>query len=175
MSRIYGRLIIGDERLFYWCNQKFHHTLLDQFLRLISHLGSAAFTVICTLSIALFAEQPWVSVGWQSFVALSVSHLVAVAVKKKAQRQRPYLVLANANVVIKPLPDHSFPSGHTTAAFSAIVPFLLAAPGIAYLAIPIAVLVGFSRIYLGVHYPSDCIAGFLIGTSVALMVVQLFG
>jgi undecaprenyl-diphosphatase len=109
-----------------------------------------------------------------------VSHLIAVAIKKKAQRQRPYLVLANANVVIKPLPDHSFPSGHTTAAFSTLVPFLLAAPnGIAFLAIPIAVLVGYSRIYLGVHYPSDCIAGFLIGTSVALsvalIVVQLFG
>jgi undecaprenyl-diphosphatase len=175
MSRIYGRLIIGDERLFYWCNQKLRHTLLDKLLRLISHLGSAAFTVICTLSIALFAEQPWVRIGWQSFTALSVSHLIAVVVKKTAQRQRPYLVLANTNVVIKPLPDHSFPSGHTTAAFSTLVPFLFVAPGIAYLAIPLPILVGFTRIYLGVHYPSDCIAGFLIGTSVALMVVQLFG
>jgi undecaprenyl-diphosphatase len=63
------------------------------------------------------------------------------------------------------LKDHSFPSGHTTAVFSVIVPFLLQTPSLAAVLIPLGLSVGISRIYLGLHYPSDVIAGGILGGS----------
>ncbi len=65
---------------------------------------------------------------------------------------------------INPLKDHSFPSGHTTAIFSVVVPLLLYMPVLTIILAPIALSVGISRIYLGLHYPSDVLAGLCLGT-----------
>ena len=73
-----------------------------------------------------------------------------------------------------PLTDHSFPSGHTTAVFSVTVPFMTMEPILLATLLPVALIVGFSRIYLGLHYPSDVLAGATIGTLVALATVALW-
>ena len=84
-----------------------------------------------------------------------------------ADRPRPYEVMADAVLRQQPAHGTSFPSGHTAVALAvviALVPFLswpLAAAGIAY-----AGLVGWSRVYLGVHYPLDVLAGAGIGMAV---------
>lgn len=161
-----------DDRLFVRFNQASRSAALVWLLRLCTHLGSAAFTISFTLSVALVAPQPWSRFGWASFAALAASHLLAAVVKKKLQRRRPYAAIAHTNVAIKRLPDFSFPSGHTTAAFSIVTPFLFAAHWAVYVGLPLAAAVGLSRVCLGVHYPSDCLAGCLIGSAVALLVVQ---
>ena len=71
--------------------------------------------------------------------------------------------------------DYSFPSGHTAASFAAAVILFLQLPkkyGIP--ALILAVLISFSRLYLGVHYPTDVLAGAVSGTLIALAVHWIF-
>ena len=92
---------------------------------------------------------------------------LANVAKVIADRPRPYQVMAGAVLRQQPAHGTSFPSSHTAVTLAvvvALVPFLarpLAAAGIAY-----AGLVGWSRVYLGVHYPLDVLAGAGIGMAV---------
>jgi membrane-associated phospholipid phosphatase len=105
-------------------------------------------------------------------VAAGAAWLLANVAKAIADRPRPYEVMAGAVLRQNPAHGTSFPSSHTAvtvAVVIALVPFLarpLAAAGIAY-----AVLVGWSRVYLGVHYPLDVLAGAGIGMAVGGVVL----
>ena len=100
-------------------------------------------------------------------VAAGAAWLLTHAAKAIADRPRPYEVMADAVLRQQPAHGTSFPSTHTAVTLAiaiALVPFLarpLAAAGIGY-----AVLLGWSRVYLGVHYPLDVLAGASIGMAV---------
>ena len=70
-------------------------------------------------------------------------------------------------MLIKPLSDFSFPSGHTLASFEAAVVLLIRDRRFGIPAIVLAVLIAFSRLYLYVHYPTDVLAGAVLGTFIA--------
>jgi membrane-associated phospholipid phosphatase len=109
-------------------------------------------------------------------VAAGAAWLLANAAKAIADRPRPYEVMADAVLRQQPAHGTSFPSSHTAVTLAvaiALVPFLarpLAATGIGY-----AVLVGWSRVYLGVHYPLDVLAGAGIGMTVGSVILLALG
>jgi undecaprenyl-diphosphatase len=109
-------------------------------------------------------------------VAAGAAWLLANAAKAIADRPRPYQVIADAVLRQQPAHGTSFPSSHTAVTLAvalALVPFLarpLAATGIGY-----AVLVGWSRVYLGVHYPLDVLGGAGIGLAVAGAILLALG
>ena len=70
--------------------------------------------------------------------------------------------------------DYSFPSGHTAASFSIATTIALNMPRLAIFVFVIAIIVGISRVYLGVHYPTDVAAGIILGTLPALLVHYKF-
>lgn len=162
-----------DKRLFFWCNHSLSHSLLDRIFRWLTHLGGATFTVACTLTLALLAPGKWSAAGWQSFAALSISHMIAVVIKRRYQRKRPYEALPETKLGCRPLRDHSFPSGHTTAIFATVTPIIFITGWVSLLILLLALMVGVSRIYLGLHYPSDCFIGGLLGMVTAFFVVML--
>jgi undecaprenyl-diphosphatase len=105
--------------------------------------------------------------GWAAIGAWTVASLTAVVVQKTLKnrygRKRPCERSAGPPQRA-PIPDHgSFPSGHTLhAVMAAVVVSVLAGP-VAPLFIVLAILVGLSRVVLGVHYPSDVAAGAALG------------
>jgi undecaprenyl-diphosphatase len=108
--------------------------------------------------------------------AAAVAWLLAHAAKSIADRPRPYQVMADAVLRQPPAHGTSFPSSHTAVTLAvviALVPFLprpLAAVGIGY-----GVLVGWSRIYLGVHYPLDILGGAGIGMATGGVILLALG
>ena len=151
-------------RLFQKVNRYFDKKLLNFFFRNITHLGGAIFTISTVLILMILSSGDTRKVAISSALSLSLSHIPVQIVKKMFPRKRPYLILEKTNFHENPLQDHSFPSGHTTAIFSVIIPFIIFIPALAFSLIPLGVFVGLSRIYLGLHYPSDVLVGAILGS-----------
>ncbi|WP_274363387.1 phosphatase PAP2 family protein [Paenibacillus thermotolerans] len=175
MSRVFTWLKAKDQRVFLLFNHKINHAVLGFFLARLTHLGGATATIAASLCIWWFAPLPWSKIGLQAVVALALSHIPVAVMKKLYPRLRPYLVLPETITCDKPLKDHSFPSGHTTAIFSVVSPFVVAAPVLGFVLVPLAMIVGISRMYLGLHYPSDVAAGCVVGCLTAFGTVAVLG
>jgi undecaprenyl-diphosphatase len=102
----------------------------------------------------------------QSVAASGLNFIVAFGLKEAVNRTRPYDQWPEINTYGPRETDASFPSGHTSFAFNTATSVALAYPKW-YVIAPTctwAVLVGYSRMHMGMHYPSDVLAGALIGT-----------
>ena len=86
-------------------------------------------------------------------------------------RPRPYVVNADANVIIKKLSSYSFPSGHARCATESAVAIFANNKKWGTVAIVLAVLTAFSRMYLYMHYPTDVLAGAVLGVIDGLLAV----
>ncbi|MBW5447009.1 phosphatase PAP2 family protein [Cohnella sp. CFH 77786] len=169
MSRIYRMLLEVERPLFLHVNIRWNHKLLSWLFYVLSLLGGATFTLCFSLAVGWFGAEPWSTAGWQALAAVALSHIPVAIAKRSAPRLRPYQVFPQANTGRKPLKDPSFPSGHTTAAFAMLTPWMLAEPRLIPVLLPVAAGVALSRVYFGLHFPSDTVAGALLGSSTALM------
>lgn len=173
MERVAGWIQGQDIRIFQFVNRHLQCRLLDLVMPRITHLGGATFNIMTTvLCILIFsgAVRHW---AVEALIALTISHLIVRLLKSIYFRPRPYLTLADARTFPNPLQDYSFPSGHTTAIFSITGVWSIYLPALAGLLFPIACLVGISRMYLGLHYPTDCAIGALIGLASAFLAVHI--
>lgn len=158
--------------------------VMTPFMKLISLLGKDGIFLIL-LSLALIVFKPTRRFGTAMLLGVSIGAIFTnLFIKVVVARPRPY---ADPNGFYYPLwdmmgrateSDKSFPSGHTTAAFAAMVPvFLLGNKRVSWTALLFAFLMGLSRIYLVVHYPSDVLAGLIVGTIagvLATLIAQRF-
>lgn len=160
-----------ERGLFRLLNNKLGNRRLDVAMRFISSLGSAWTSVgLCLLLWSLPGYR-----GHAVPVSFSVagSHMMVQALKRLIRRGRPYMVSPSIRTVTSRLFDGSFPSGHTTAAFS-IAGIFSATTGAALPLWTLAGLVGVSRVYLGHHYPTDVLGGAAIGIGFASLTIHLF-
>ena len=148
----------------------------DVLMPFISSLGNGGFVWI-VLDIALIIIPKTRKAGIVVAFAIILDVLLCNGLLKPlVARIRPCNVVKNVNMLI-PIPkDFSFPSGHTTASFAVALVMLRMLPkkfGIP--AVVLAALVAFSRLYLGVHYPTDVLTGFviaLVGSMLSVWIVR---
>lgn len=170
MNSISNKLITKDIQVFYFLNGRIKSHLLRRLMLLITHLGGAFFSI--SLSLFWIVIKPGFSprIGWELGVVLLSSHIFVHMIKRVINRRRPYVDLVNIEQIIEPFESYSFPSGHTTASFSVALVLSFYLPFFSPIFILIALLVGISRVYLGVHYPSDILIGIFISTLFFLLI-----
>lgn len=108
-------------------------------------------------------------------VAFSIELPIYKIVKQTVKRDRPCEILPGVQGRVKPGDRFSFPSGHTAASFLVATLLGHSYPLLYPLAGAWALAVGLSRIYLGVHYPTDVMAGMCLGTLSALCGIAAAG
>ncbi|MCL5783729.1 MAG: phosphatase PAP2 family protein [Patescibacteria group bacterium] len=88
------------------------------------------------------------------------------------QEPRPFLTL-HLTPLISPPTDLSFPSGHSSFMGIVASAYIVARSKWAWVFVPLALLVGFSRIYVGVHYPLDVLGGFILGFLIVFCIKKI--
>lgn len=136
---------------------------MDGVWKWITWLGDAGWFWIA-LSAALLIPKKTRKVGLASLMSLALGALITnVTLKNLIARPRPFDLVDTIVPLIARPHDYSFPSGHTCASFASALIFYRMLPkkyGIP--AVILAGLIGLSRMYVGVHYPTDVIGGFLV-------------
>ena len=136
----------------------------------LTHLGGARATLAVGFTLTALGDR---RVGLATLLANALSHVVVQALKRAVARPRP----CDANgtpLALIDLPDpHSFPSGHSTAATAVAATLALAHPRLAPFVLPLAAMVGYSRVVLRVHHASDVLAGAALGLAGAIVASYL--
>jgi len=154
----------GDVFLLHWLNDTLKCRILDIVMPMVTFLGSATFTALFCLSTLLSQNKDIKHLGILTSLSILTSSFITQFIKRFINRIRPYINFPQLNIKKIGVDNYSFPSGHTTAAFSIGISIALSFTGLAVISIVLAVAVGISRVYLGVHYPSDVVAGIIVGT-----------
>ena len=152
---------------------------------IITDLGSQFFVVafcLIVLAIAMVKNnEPLRKVAIVGLIALCLVSIIVLMLKFSIAEPRPFVALKNVNLLVIEIDPFSFPSGHTTNSFALAtvfglnwqIPFLKKKLKLIWLLIPLASIVGFSRIYVGVHYPIDVLVGAIIGIILGLIAIKI--
>lgn len=167
MKRLLNLVLSGDRKIFYFINDKLKNNYFDKIMPKITKLGGAIFAGLFTLALIISRNDFIRLLGIELLIALSVSTIIVHSIKVIASRERPYNMLQKINTFNIILKDYSFPSGHSTAIFTIVTSLSLNIPYLSSSLYPIAALIGVSRIYIGVHYPTDVLIGSILGYTVS--------
>jgi undecaprenyl-diphosphatase len=105
--------------------------------------------------------------------SVATADLVAFALKRAIDVDRPPVLYASPKALVRVPQDASFPSGHSATSFAAATVIAAFAPRLAIPAFVLAGAIAFSRVYNGVHWPIDVIAGAALGVLVATALLRL--
>jgi undecaprenyl-diphosphatase len=136
----------------------------------LTYLGGVTCSLVAA-ALPLAAGGPISIAARQALVALVASHLAVQLVKRTVGRARPSFRVLDCRALVQEPDRFSFPSGHSAAAMSVAFVYAVAFPTLAIVLIPLALLIGMSRVCLGVHYPGDVLIGQLIAVLTAVPIV----
>jgi len=149
-------------------NQGLRYALLVRALQGISWLGNGIFWYTLMLALLLIHRGEAVLPVLHMALVGAVCTASYKMLKRGTVRPRPYLAMPTIAAGAPVLDKFSFPSGHTLHAVSFTLVACAYYPTLAVVLVPFTVLTAASRIVLGLHYPSDVLAGAAIGAAVAL-------
>ena len=152
----------------------YHNKILNVFFMIYTNVGDGLFSIAIFLLLLYFRRA---LIGWEIVITFLLSGLIAQILKNAFPMPRPKTLLGDEHYAYfingyTHVGHASFPSGHTASAFGLATILTLFAKNKKYsiIYLLLAMLVGYSRIYLGQHFLQDVLAGAIIGVASALTV-----
>jgi membrane-associated phospholipid phosphatase len=167
-----------DEAVRTWVAQHQNRSV-NNFMHQVSRLGDWPEHFLVGLVLAAVAWQRgskrWTRIFLSMLIALSIAGLAGRAIKITTGRARPSVRSEQAwNGIEFSSKLHAFPSGHVASSTAFLVVLLFANWRIGLACLPIPVLIGFARIYIGAHYLSDVVCAAVLGILSAVFVWRWF-
>jgi len=163
-----------DGNILLWIQEYIRNDFLTPIFKFITHLGDEGYVWIAIAVLLLFVKnyrKVGLMVGGSLLGSLLFNNMI---VKNIVARPRPYRMMEELTILIPEPGEYSFPSGHTSSSFAAgVVLYLMLPKKYGVPAMVLAFLIGISRLYVGVHYPTDVLGGIVMGTLIAVGVVKV--
>lgn len=154
-----------DGGVLLWIQAHLRGSVQDAAFGFYTTLGNAGALFIAA-AVLMLCFQKTRKAGVAALLAMGIGFVCTnLILKNLVARPRPWLDVAGLIALVAEHDPNSFPSGHTTAAFAfaGAVRFAPTEKWLKRIALVAALLMGFSRLYVGVHYPSDVLVGVLVG------------
>ncbi|NLV85763.1 MAG: phosphatase PAP2 family protein [Clostridiales bacterium] len=162
-----GAIFNFDALILLFIQEHLRNEFLDPLVVFITRLGDNGIMWIL-LSLALLIPKKTRGGGFETLMCLLLAFLINdLILKDLFARIRPYELIEGLTILVPPETSFSFPSGHTNASFACATALTLSfGKKGAWAYIP-AAAISLSRLYVGVHYPTDVLGGILVGTLAA--------
>ena len=160
-----------DERALRWIAECLRTPFLDKVMVVYTFLGNGGWAFVVA-GVLLAVLRKTRKAGAASLAGMLLGLLVTnLTLKPLVARLRPWVVMEEFAALVTSSDLNSFPSGHTCAAFAFAVALAVTLPQkwAKAAALIAAALMGFSRLYVGVHFPTDVLAGAVIGAACGLL------
>lgn len=168
-----SRLLASD---YGWClaaNRLAARRVVRAYFRTVSRLGDGAFWYALLVAMTLIDGAE----GLKASLHVAATGTVALGLyrwlKRWTRRPRPFAADARIRAWTAPLDEFSFPSGHTLHAVTLTLVTLAHYPASGWVLLPFTASVAASRVFLGLHYPSDVLAATAIGVALAALSIRL--
>lgn len=166
-SALFNRIDALELQFCLWLNRPCHSQAVQRFFSIISRLGNGVIWYVLMASLPFIDGNKGLETTVQMGMTALAGLLVYKILKDRLVRERPYFTHPGIKLGTAPLDKFSFPSGHTLHAVGFSIIAISYYPVLAWFLIPFTVLTAMSRIVLGLHYPTDVLAGAAIGTTMA--------
>lgn len=151
-----------DEKILYVLSEKIKNIFFDKTMPVLSTANNYGCVYIIIALLTMLTSRQ-VNTGIYIIIALALGSILGEGIIKHIIKRCRPIGKYGYNYLIKIPPSYSFPSGHTTSSFAVLGVLWRLDSNYKYWVLILAVLISFSRIYLHVHYPSDIIAGIILG------------
>jgi len=163
-----------DSSILLWIQDSLRAGFLTPVMKIITHLGDKGiFWILLTVALLIVRKTRPLGVicALSMVIGLIVTNLI---IKNWVARIRPYELIQGLECIVEKADDFSFPSGHTTNSLACAWVLFRRAPrkwGVP--ALVLAILIALSRLYVGIHYPTDVLGGAVIGIGSACLALWL--
>jgi len=163
-----------DAAIFLFLNKTVANPVFDFLMPVVTESDNWTIPLaLIILALLLFGgKKGRIAVLLVALIVTLSDQLSSHVIKPWIGRVRPCFVVEGVRQLIRQSHSFSFPSSHASNMAAVATLFSIKYPKIKWVVIGIAILVGYSRIYVGVHYPFDVLAGFILGICCALVIIQ---
>lgn len=155
-----------DGKVIDYIDKKFNNSIMDSIMKVVTFLGD--YAVIWVFIVVYLLHKDRTIEGLSIVCSLASTSLLNEKILKKIfKRTRPAIKKGYKKLVVKIPTSYSFPSGHTATAFAVVPLALKFGTVIGIISVVAATIIGFSRVYLKVHYLSDVLMGAMLGTIIS--------